>query len=114
MSSNFTVFLYLPFPACFVLHRSGSGTKQAGKGERERTEPGGRGRARVKERFVPKGVGFGLGRNRRGPKRLSEPRPSGVDPVQGAVMEDAQLALRAHLQSANCRFFVQIVVDGIS
>lgn len=57
---------------------------------------------------------FGLARNRRGPKRLSEPQPSGVHPVEGAVMEDAQLALRAHLQSANCRFFVQIVVDGIS
>jgi hypothetical protein len=35
------IFSFLPFPACFVLHRSGSGTKQAGKGERERAEPGG-------------------------------------------------------------------------
>src|SRR5712692_326884 len=42
ISSNFMIFPFLPFPACFVLHRSGSGTKQAGKGERERTEPGGR------------------------------------------------------------------------
>jgi hypothetical protein len=45
---------------------------------------------------------------------FSEPRPSGVHPVEGAVMEDAQLTLRAHLQSANFRFFVQIVVGGIS
>jgi hypothetical protein len=58
--------------------------------------------------------GFGLTRNRRRPKRLSEPRPRGVPPVEGAVVQVAQLPLRAHLKSANCRFFVQIVVDGIS
>ena len=58
--------------------------------------------------------GFGLARNRRCPKRLSEPRPSGVPPVEGGVVEGAQLPLRARFKSANCRFFVQIVVDGIS
>ena len=69
----------------------------------------------MKAQFVPKrGLGFGLARNRRGPKRLSEPRPRGVPPVEGAVVEGAQVPLRAHLKSANSRFFVQIVVDGIS
>jgi hypothetical protein len=41
-------------------------------------------------------VAFAFLQNRRGPKRLSEPRPSGVHPVEGAVVEDAQLPLRAH------------------
>jgi hypothetical protein len=41
ISSNFMIFPFLPFPACFVLHQSGSGTKQTGNGERERTEPEG-------------------------------------------------------------------------
>jgi hypothetical protein len=31
-------FPFLPFPACFFLHLSGSGKKQDGNGERDRTE----------------------------------------------------------------------------
>ena len=74
--------------------------------ERTRREGG---RTRVKARF-----GFGLARNRRCPKRLSEQRLSGVPPVEGGVVEGEQLLLRAHFKSANSRFFVQVVVDGIS
>lgn len=48
------------------------------------------------------------------PKRLSEQRLSGVPPVEGGVVEGEQLLLRAHFKSANSRFFVQVVVDGIS
>jgi hypothetical protein len=40
-SSNFMFFPFLPFPACFFLHLSGSGKKQDGDGERDRTEAGG-------------------------------------------------------------------------
>jgi hypothetical protein len=48
------------------------------------------------ERHCRNAVAFAFLQNRRGPKRLSEPRPSGVHPVEGAVVEDAQLPLRAH------------------
>jgi hypothetical protein len=43
-SSNFIVFPFLPFPACFFLHLSGSGKKQGGtvKGTERRPEEGGR------------------------------------------------------------------------
>lgn len=41
----------------------------------------------MRARFVPKGVGVGLARNRRGPKRPSEPRLRGVRPEEGAVEE---------------------------
>jgi len=41
-----------------------------------------------KARFAPNAVGFGLARNRRGPKRLPEPRPSGVHPEEGVVGEE--------------------------
>jgi hypothetical protein len=69
ISSNFMVFPFLPFPACFVLHKDGSGTKQAGtvKGN-ERSPEGGwqgvsEGAVRAKRGWV------GLARNRRGRKR---------------------------------------------
>jgi hypothetical protein len=32
-SSNFMFFPFLPFPACFFLHLSGSGKKQGGTGK---------------------------------------------------------------------------------
>jgi hypothetical protein len=43
-SSNFIVFPFLPFPACFFLHWSGSGKKQGGtvKGTERRPKEGGR------------------------------------------------------------------------
>ena len=41
----------------------------------------------MRARFVPNGVGVGLARNRRGPKRPPEPRPSGVHPEEGVVEE---------------------------
>jgi hypothetical protein len=42
-SSNFMFFPFLPFPACFFLHLSGSGKKQGGtvKGTERRPEEGG-------------------------------------------------------------------------
>ena len=81
------VFPFLPFPACFVLYRSGSGTKQGGT-KKGRTEPGGRWQGVNEKRgFMPNAVGVGLARNRRGPKRPSEPRLSGVHPEAGAVGE---------------------------
>jgi len=36
---------------------------------------------------VPNGVGNSLARNRRSPKRPSEPRPSGVHPEEGGVVK---------------------------
>ena len=48
------------------------------------------------ERHCRNAVASAFLQNRRGPKRLSAPRPSGVHPVEGAVVEDAQLPLRAH------------------
>jgi hypothetical protein len=39
---------------------------------------------------VPNGVGVRLARNRRSPKRPSEPRLSGVHPEEDAVTKDAQ------------------------
>jgi hypothetical protein len=43
-SSNFMFFPFLPFPACFFLHLSGSGKKQGGtvKGRERRPKEGGR------------------------------------------------------------------------
>jgi hypothetical protein len=43
-SSNFMFFPFLPFPACFFLHLSGSGKKQGGtvKGTERRPKEGGR------------------------------------------------------------------------
>ena len=38
----------------------------------------------MKARFVPNAVGLGLACDRRGPKRPSERRPSGVRPEEGA------------------------------
>src|SRR5882724_3993932 len=35
------IFPFPPFPACFVLRQSGSGTKQAGNGERDERSPEG-------------------------------------------------------------------------
>jgi hypothetical protein len=42
-SSNFIVFPFLPFPACFFLHLSGSGKKKDGKvkGTERRPREGG-------------------------------------------------------------------------
>jgi hypothetical protein len=37
---------------------------------------------------VPNAVGVRLARNRRSPKRPSEPRPSGVHPEEGEVRKD--------------------------
>ena len=39
---------------------------------------------------MPNGVGVRLARNRRSPKRPSEPRPSGVHPEEGGVENEAQ------------------------
>jgi hypothetical protein len=43
-SSNFMFFPFLPFPACFFLHLSGSGKKQGGtvKGTERSPKEGGR------------------------------------------------------------------------
>ena len=66
--------------ACFFFHQSGSEKKQDDMGEGTERRPKEGGRARVKARGVPNAVGFSLARNRRSPKRPSEPRPSGVQP----------------------------------
>ncbi len=42
----------------------------------------------MKARRVPNAVGVSLARNRRSPKRPSEPRPSGVHPEEDAVEKD--------------------------
>jgi len=52
------VFPFLPFPACFVLHQSGSGTKQAGNGERAKRSPEG-GWQGVRESAVRAKLGWG-------------------------------------------------------
>jgi hypothetical protein len=49
---------------------------------------------------VPNAVGLGLARNRRGPKRPSEPRPSGVHPEEGAVEKDAKH--NSYIWSGSC------------
>jgi hypothetical protein len=86
ISSNFTVFPFRPFPACFFLHLSGSGKKQAENGERDRTEAEGvwQGVSESAVRDKPL-LDYGLAGNRRSPKRPSEPRPSGVHPEEGVV-----------------------------
>ena len=85
-SSNFIVF---PFRAVSGLFFS-SPERQRGKtrrnGAKGRTEAGG-GWQGVRESAVrDKRVWvYGLARNRRSPKRPSEPRPSGVHPEEGEV-----------------------------
>jgi hypothetical protein len=88
-SSNFIVFPFLPFLACFFLHLSGSGKKQARNGERDRTEAEGvwQGVSESAVRDKPLLV-YGLARNRRSPKRPCEPRPSGVHPGRGRSGRD--------------------------
>ncbi len=45
----------------------------------------------MKARRVPNGFGLCLARNRRSPKRPSEPRPSGVHPEEAEVGEDGEV-----------------------
>src|ERR1700677_2004071 len=86
MSSNFIVF---PFHAVSGLFFSSPGRqreKTRRNGAKGRTEAGG-GWQGVRESAVrdkPLWV-YGLARNRRSPKRPSEPRPSGVHPEEGEV-----------------------------
>jgi hypothetical protein len=52
-----------------------------------------------------RGLGFGLARNRRGPKRPSEPRLRGVHPAEGAVGEKQ---IRHQEVIARSRFSIEL------
>jgi hypothetical protein len=54
-------------------------------GERDRTEAEGGWQGASESAVSAKRVWFSLARNRRSPKRPSEPRPSGVHPEEGEV-----------------------------
>ena len=56
-------------------------------GERDRAQSGGGWQGVSESAVSAKRVGFCLARNRRHPKRPSEPRPSGVHPEKDAVGE---------------------------
>jgi len=64
---------------------SGSEKKQGDTGEGTKRSAKEGGRVWGKARWVPNAFALCLARNRRSPKRPSEPRPSGTHPEEGAV-----------------------------
>jgi hypothetical protein len=86
MSSNFIVFPFRAVSGLFFSSPERQREKTRRNGAKGRTEAGG-GWQGVRESAVrdkPLLI-YGLARNRRSPKRPSEPRPSGVHPEEGEV-----------------------------
>jgi len=75
-------FPFAPFPACFFLHLSGSGKKQAGNGAKGRTEAGGGWQGAsggaVRDKHA---LSFGATPAHQ-PELPPEPRPSGAHPEE--------------------------------
>src|SRR4051794_21078932 len=83
--------------AVFVVHLRRQPTKRAGPEERGRTESKGGWQGASESAVSAKlGLVLCLARNRRHPKRPSEPRPSGVHPEEDAV-EKRRAAYRLSL-----------------
>jgi hypothetical protein len=86
MSSNFIVFPFRAVSGLFFSSPERQREKTSRNGAKGRTKAGG-GWQGVRESAVrdkPRLI-YGLARNRRNPKRPSEPRPSGVHPEDGVV-----------------------------
>ena len=91
MSSNFIVFPFRAVSGLFFSSLERQREKTRRNGAKGRTEAGG-GWQGVRESAVRDKLRlvYGLARNRRNPKRPSEPRPSGVHPEEGEVGKDGE------------------------